>query len=138
MKLLNCYNANNGFVGLPLRSIEPQIKMTVEQGGSGSCDNRSGVLLQTNTSIPSHYDGNYDAESARMEAWMDENSEFVHDYFLRKAPRHVIDNWLLSHATPATNNSSVVVTTGENSSPTHSNSQPCSSRGGSGATTPVR
>lgn len=28
----------------------------------------------------------YDAECARTEAWLDENQEFVHDYFLRFVP----------------------------------------------------
>uniref|UniRef100_A0A1A9W0L3 Phosphodiesterase n=1 Tax=Glossina brevipalpis TaxID=37001 RepID=A0A1A9W0L3_9MUSC len=77
----------------------------------------------------------YDAEYARMEAWMDENQEFVQDYFIRKATRQVVDAWLVSHATTAGNDASCC-----NSSPTHThpNGQNCSSRGGSGATTPVR
>ncbi|KAI8439339.1 hypothetical protein MSG28_013163 [Choristoneura fumiferana] len=62
----------------------------------------------------------YDAECARTEAWLDENQEFVHDYFLRKATRQVVDAWLVSHATPPS---------AELASP---------SRAGSGATTPVR
>lgn len=48
----------------------------------------------------------------------------------RKATRQVIDAWLVSHATST--GSDVVC------SPTHANGQNCSSRGGSGATTPVR
>uniref|UniRef100_A0A182MGZ5 GAF domain-containing protein n=1 Tax=Anopheles culicifacies TaxID=139723 RepID=A0A182MGZ5_9DIPT len=74
----------------------------------------------------------YDAEFARMESWLDENPEFVQDYFIRKATRNMVDGWLVSHATP--------VTTAANSvdSPTHGSNQPSSSRGGSGATTPVR
>ncbi|XP_017783345.1 PREDICTED: dual 3',5'-cyclic-AMP and -GMP phosphodiesterase 11 isoform X3 [Nicrophorus vespilloides] len=68
----------------------------------------------------------YDPEYARMEAWLDEHPDFVQDYFLRKATRQVVDSWLVSHATPTS--SSV-----ELSSPTHNQS-----RGGSGATTPVR
>lgn len=113
----------------------------------------------------------YNAEHARMEAWMDENPEFMQDYIIRKATRQVVDAWLVNHATP---NSS---TTDLLSSPTAShylcsgsgaagpgngsglmgtatlgtpvngqsgsslmgpNANPCSSRGGSGATTPVR
>lgn len=50
-------------------------------------------------------------------------------HFYRKATRQVVDSWLVSHA-----NSSG----GELSSPIHGSTQPCSSRGGSGATTPVR
>nr|XP_040238527.2 dual 3',5'-cyclic-AMP and -GMP phosphodiesterase 11-like isoform X5 [Anopheles coluzzii] len=76
--------------------------------------------------------GGYDAEFARMESWLDENPEFMQDYFIRKATRNMVDGWLVSHATP--------VTTAANSvdSPTHGTNQPSSSRGGSGATTPVR
>ncbi|XP_017035386.1 dual 3',5'-cyclic-AMP and -GMP phosphodiesterase 11 isoform X2 [Drosophila kikkawai] len=74
----------------------------------------------------------YDPEHARMEAWLDENQEFVQDYFIRKATRQTVDAWLVSHATSAGND--VVSST----SPTHPNGQTSSSRGGSGATTPVR
>ncbi|XP_030383510.1 dual 3',5'-cyclic-AMP and -GMP phosphodiesterase 11 isoform X2 [Scaptodrosophila lebanonensis] len=75
----------------------------------------------------------YDPEHARMEAWLDENQEFVQDYFIRKATRQTVDAWLVSHATSAGND---VVSS---NSPTHAaNGQACSSRGGSGATTPVR
>ncbi|XP_053675303.1 dual 3',5'-cyclic-AMP and -GMP phosphodiesterase 11-like [Anopheles nili] len=76
--------------------------------------------------------GGYDAEFARMESWLDENPEFVQDYFIRKATRHMVDGWLVSHATPVTTAASSV------DSPTHGSNQPSSSRGGSGATTPVR
>ncbi|XP_068618144.1 dual 3',5'-cyclic-AMP and -GMP phosphodiesterase 11 isoform X4 [Battus philenor] len=64
----------------------------------------------------------YDAECARTEAWLDENQDFVHDYFLRKATRQVVDAWLVSHATPPS---------AELASPSRAGS-------GSGATTPVR
>ncbi|XP_077284097.1 dual 3',5'-cyclic-AMP and -GMP phosphodiesterase 11-like isoform X3 [Arctopsyche grandis] len=65
----------------------------------------------------------YDAECARTEAWLDEHQDFVHDYFLRKATRQVVDAWLVSHATPPCGDG-----------PPH----PSPSRGSSGATTPVR
>nr|CAD7573820.1 unnamed protein product [Timema californicum] len=78
----------------------------------------------------------YDPEYARMEAWLDEHQDFVQDYFLRKATRQVVDMWLVSHATPSCQ---------EVPSPCHPNfpSAPicttsAASRGGSGATTPVR
>lgn len=54
------------------------------------------------------------------------------DNLFRKATRQVVDAWLVSHATPAANSNTEI------SSPTHANTQSCSSRGGSGATTPVR
>ncbi|XP_055386324.1 dual 3',5'-cyclic-AMP and -GMP phosphodiesterase 11-like isoform X2 [Condylostylus longicornis] len=107
--------------------------MPSEQGGTGSgFDNigsRSSVPLQLQM-LPSSQQ-RYDAEYANMEAWMDENQEFVQDYFLRKATRQLVDAWLVSHATSAGND---VV-----GSPTQNNGQQnCSSRSGSGATTPVR
>ncbi|XP_032591613.1 dual 3',5'-cyclic-AMP and -GMP phosphodiesterase 11 isoform X1 [Drosophila grimshawi] len=79
-----------------------------------------------------HHSRPYDPEHARMEAWLDENQEFVQDYFIRKATRQTVDAWLVSHATSAGND---VISS---SSPTHPNGQTSSSRGGSGATTPVR
>ncbi|XP_063625843.1 dual 3',5'-cyclic-AMP and -GMP phosphodiesterase 11-like isoform X2 [Cydia splendana] len=96
--LMNCPLVRKCF-GLQLRSIEEPA------GGAGG-----GVPAATC----------YDAECARTEAWLDENQEFVHDYFLRKATRQVVDAWLVSHATPPS---------AELASP---------SRAGSGATTPVR
>ncbi|CAH0563713.1 unnamed protein product [Brassicogethes aeneus] len=69
----------------------------------------------------------YDPEYAKIEAWLDEHPDFVQDYFLRKATRQVVDSWLVSHATPTSSG-------GELASPTHNQA----SRGGSGATTPVR
>lgn len=86
----------------------------------------------------------YNAEHARMEAWMDENQEFMQDYIIRKATRQVVDAWLVNHATPSSSNNDLL------SSPTHHSgtsmngacgsgcANNCSSRGGSGATTPVR
>ncbi|XP_050320395.1 dual 3',5'-cyclic-AMP and -GMP phosphodiesterase 11 isoform X1 [Bactrocera neohumeralis] len=127
-----------------------------EQGGTGcvsfenanALNQRTGVPLQLQTTQNQYHhhqqpqqnphtmqhttQKGYDAEQARMEAWMDENQEFVQDYFIRKATRQVVDAWLVSHATTAGNDVSLT------GSPTHTNGQSCSSRGGSGATTPVR
>lgn len=76
----------------------------------------------------------YDAEFSRMESWLDENPEFMQDYFIRKATRNMVDGWMVSHATPVTTGC------GNNmDSPTHgAGAQASSSRAGSGATTPVR
>jgi dual 3',5'-cyclic-AMP and -GMP phosphodiesterase 11 len=94
-------------------------------------NNRSGVPLNTN-----HHGNHFDAEFMRMEAWLDENQEFAQNYFMRKATRNVVDSWLVAHATPAAlANSEMMMMV---SSPTHVNQQQCSSRSGSGATTPVR
>lgn len=76
------------FSGLHLRSIEePQNRMPAEQGGTVGLDNlgsRSGVPLPL-TLPPSHHapQNTYDVEYNRMESWLDENPEFVQDYFIR-------------------------------------------------------
>ncbi|XP_022823228.1 dual 3',5'-cyclic-AMP and -GMP phosphodiesterase 11 isoform X7 [Spodoptera litura] len=64
--LMNCPLVRKCF-GLQLRSIEEPA------GGAGG-----------GMPAPSCYD----AECARTEAWLDENQEFVHDYFLRKISAH--------------------------------------------------
>ncbi|XP_030759716.1 dual 3',5'-cyclic-AMP and -GMP phosphodiesterase 11 isoform X1 [Sitophilus oryzae] len=122
---------------LPLGSASPPVLwgarrksgLQLRSGGSGETGearmpvNDGFVRSSTGTN-------QYDPEYARMEAWLDEHPDFVQDYFLRKATRQVVDSWLVSHATPAS--SSV-----ELASPTHG-LPGGSSRGGSGATTPVR
>ena len=75
------------FAGLHLRSIEePHNRMPAEKGGTAGIDNvvsRTGVPLPL--SLPSCQTPSYeyDAEFSRMESWMDENPEFIQDYFLR-------------------------------------------------------
>lgn len=75
------------FAGLHLRSIEePHNRMPAEQGGTTGLDNtgsRTGVPLPL--SLPSNQQPSYelDAECSRMESWMDENPEFIQDYFIR-------------------------------------------------------
>ncbi|XP_014360109.2 dual 3',5'-cyclic-AMP and -GMP phosphodiesterase 11 isoform X3 [Papilio machaon] len=93
---------------LQLRSIEEP----AGAGSAGGAGAGSGVPVSAC----------YDAECARTEAWLDENQDFVHDYFLRKATRQVVDAWLVCHATPPS---------AELASPSRAGS-------GSGATTPVR
>lgn len=153
------------FAGLHLRSIEEPNKhrMPAEQGGTERCNDnigsRSVVLLPT---CQTSYE--YDAEYSRIESWLDENPEFVQDYFIRygsmshfyymiiiiaqmktcsykkqltffsflifrKATRQLVDSWLISHANSGNN---------ELPSPIHGTAPNNSSRGGSGATTPVR
>ena len=73
-------------------------------------------------------------EYDRMEKWLDEHPEFVHDYFARKARRSMVDGWLIAHALSHSG-----LSTGapgdalSTSSTTSSNSKPSS-----GANTPVR
>nr|XP_029715287.1 dual 3',5'-cyclic-AMP and -GMP phosphodiesterase 11-like isoform X3 [Aedes albopictus]XP_029715288.1 dual 3',5'-cyclic-AMP and -GMP phosphodiesterase 11-like isoform X3 [Aedes albopictus] len=102
--------------------------------GSGSGSSGSGTGGHGTMSGSSATNASYDAEYARMESWLDENPEFMQDYFIRKATRNMVDGWLVSHATPVTTAS------GSNmDSPTHgAGGQTSSSRAGSGATTPVR
>ncbi|XP_044758218.1 dual 3',5'-cyclic-AMP and -GMP phosphodiesterase 11 isoform X2 [Coccinella septempunctata] len=111
--------------GLHLRSSGDDCRMPAEGAGPTSETLRDRHQKYSQRLLESAGNG-YDPEFARMEAWLDEHPDFVQDYFLRKATRQVVDTWLLSHATPTP--SSV-----ELSSPTHNQS-----RGGSGATTPVR
>ncbi|KAF4521720.1 hypothetical protein B566_EDAN012168 [Ephemera danica] len=105
--------------------------MTAETAPSAVAAPQAGQGTDQTTTIackPPHY---YDQECAKVESWLDEHPDFMQDYFLRKATRQVVDTWLVSHATP----SSGLTTQTSADSPT----QPaCSSRGGSGATTPVR
>lgn len=83
-------------IGLHLRSIEePQNRMPAEQGGTANVDNivsRSVVPLQMpNCQTPYEYD----AEYCRMESWLDENPEFVQDYFIRYGGLYVYANYIL-------------------------------------------
>lgn len=118
--------------------------MPAEQGGTLGFDNnlgcKSSVPLPLQLPSSNHHQVSYDAEFARMESWLDENQEFVQDYFIRKATRHIVDTWLVSHAhaTPTAVSSHCNILNDVTNSPTHVNNQQCSSRGGSGATTPVR
>lgn len=107
----------------------------------------------------SHPSPIYNAEHARMEAWMDENQDFMQDYIIRKATRQVVDAWLVNHATPSSSSNDLLSSptthhagtttmvtmangaccgSGGGSSMMPPNANTCSSRGGSGATTPVR
>lgn len=100
----------------------------------GSSGNSGGTSGAGAMSVSAGTNASYDAEFARMESWLDENPEFMQDYFIRKATRNMVDGWLVSHATPVT------TAGGSNmDSPTHgAGGQTSSSRAGSGATTPVR
>ncbi|XP_063975881.1 dual 3',5'-cyclic-AMP and -GMP phosphodiesterase 11 isoform X3 [Diachasmimorpha longicaudata] len=108
---------------------------------SNSPSNRSG-----SSSGVSGSPGNctvYDAEYARMEAWLDEHPEFVNDYFLRKVTRQTVDEWLVTHATPTSSANSILdmsnqSNTGSMNSPGGRASGGSGNGGGSGATTPVR
>ncbi|XP_046649494.1 dual 3',5'-cyclic-AMP and -GMP phosphodiesterase 11-like isoform X3 [Daphnia pulicaria] len=42
-----------------------------------------------------------DPEWLRVESWLDEHPNFCLDYFLRKATRPMIDEWLVSHSLPS-------------------------------------
>lgn len=41
---------------------------------------------------------NASLESLIVESWLDDHPKFVHDYFMRKASRHLIDDWLVARA----------------------------------------
>lgn len=67
-------------------------------GGGGEPPDPSEVRGGAPLHTPPQY--NYDPECARVEAWLDDHQDFVYDYFIRKASRHMVDSWLLSHALP--------------------------------------
>lgn len=84
---LKANNHSISYLGLHLRSFEEpltNIRMPVEQGGTAGHEHylgsRSSVPLPLH--LPPHQNP-YGAEYAKMEAWMDENPEFVQDYFIR-------------------------------------------------------
>jgi dual 3',5'-cyclic-AMP and -GMP phosphodiesterase 11 len=108
-----------------------------EGAGSLSLDNNRSSSVTLPLQINSNHHQNnhhYDPDFARMEAWLDEHQDFAQNYFMRKATRNVVDSWLVSHATPGSLPNDMM----SMMSPTHVNQQQCSSRSGSGATTPVR
>jgi dual 3',5'-cyclic-AMP and -GMP phosphodiesterase 11 len=125
-----------------LRSIEePQNRMPAVEGTTLGLENNNirsgGHHSHTNSNNSNHHQNHYDAEYARMESWLDEHQEFAQEYFIRKATRNVVDAWLVAHAAPSALAGSDMMMMLV-SSPTHVNQQQCSSRSGSGATTPVR
>ncbi|XP_018570600.1 dual 3',5'-cyclic-AMP and -GMP phosphodiesterase 11 isoform X2 [Anoplophora glabripennis] len=117
------FNNSKHKKSLHLRSCGDEGRMPADGGTPGSESSHRLPRHNNHSVIGGH---SYDPEYSKMEAWLDEHPDFVQDYFLRKAPRQVVDSWLVSHTTPTS--SSV-----ELASPTHNQS-----RAGSGATTPVR
>ena len=69
----------------------------------------------------------------KMEQWLDDHQDFVHDYFSRKATKSMVDGWLIAHAVRQSNNNGDGILGGMESGSTGSNS-----RASSGANTPVR
>lgn len=66
------------------------------------------------------------SEFLQVEHWMDDHPDFVHDYFVRKAKRNMVDAWLLNHAFSQSPGNS------------QSQSQSDTSASNSGNNTPVR
>lgn len=69
--------------GLHFRSIEESNKnrMPAEQGGTERIDNIGSRSVVSLPSCQTAYE--YDPEFSRIESWLDENPEFVQDYFTR-------------------------------------------------------
>ena len=65
-------------------------------------------------------------EFHQVEHWLDDHPDFVHDYFVRKAKRNMVDAWLLNHAF------------GQSPAASQSQSQSDTSGSNSGNNTPVR
>ncbi|XP_050298984.1 dual 3',5'-cyclic-AMP and -GMP phosphodiesterase 11 isoform X4 [Anthonomus grandis grandis] len=140
LDIFNATDPETSRMSLPLGSASPPVlwgsrRKTGLQLRSSSCTEGTDARMPVSDGLARNQltgtsTNQYDPEYSRMEAWLDEHPDFVQDYFLRKATRQVVDSWLLSHATPASSSA-------ELSSPTHGIPSG-SSRGGSGATTPVR
>ncbi|GIY26707.1 dual 3',5'-cyclic-AMP and -GMP phosphodiesterase 11 [Caerostris darwini] len=48
-----------------------------------------------------HYDLLTETQTIeKVESWLDEHPQFVHDYFVRKATRQMVDSWLHFHSDP--------------------------------------
>ncbi|PVD37899.1 hypothetical protein C0Q70_00501 [Pomacea canaliculata] len=113
------------------RSTYPQTKMS--SPGCMGLGSGPGGLTMSPTTEPS---GDFEVreEYDRVERWLDEHPEFVHDYFARKARRSMVDGWLIAHALSHSGlGAGVAGDTLSTSSNTSSNSKPSS-----GANTPVR
>ncbi|KAF2366187.1 GAF domain [Trinorchestia longiramus] len=79
-----------------------------------------------------------DPEYKKVEAWLDDHEDFAQDYFIRKASRHMVDSWLVSHALPQ--HLAQALSSSSSSAPLSSceGAAAQSSKASSGATTPVR
>ncbi|XP_025423158.1 dual 3',5'-cyclic-AMP and -GMP phosphodiesterase 11-like isoform X3 [Sipha flava] len=82
--------------GLPSRGSggEDQSRMTPDISGTFRIPTLSSPGPQSSSAKSQQYDPEY----AKIEAWLDEHSEFTSDYFIRKATRNIVDAWLVSHA----------------------------------------
>ncbi|XP_036356755.1 dual 3',5'-cyclic-AMP and -GMP phosphodiesterase 11 isoform X1 [Octopus sinensis] len=76
--------------------------------------------------LPSQNDGNISEkeEYERMERWLDAHPQFCHNYFVRKAQRQTVDEWLFQQS--------------ESSWSAGQSENPTGSRSNSGSNTPVR
>ena len=103
----------------------------------------AGLSPTAEMSLEKDVDPELREEYDRMERWLDEHPDFVHDYLARKARSSLVDGWVLAHTLPhsglpvagqgpgsATGVPGDALST---SSTTSSNSKPSS-----GANTPVR
>ena len=74
-------------------------------------------------------------EYNKMEQWLDDHPDFVHEYFARKASRSMVDGWLIAHALTqsSTGTPKALHSQSDTGASSGSNSKPSS-----GANTPVR
>ncbi|XP_044007181.1 dual 3',5'-cyclic-AMP and -GMP phosphodiesterase 11-like isoform X1 [Aphidius gifuensis] len=127
---------NKPHVNLSNRSTLSSSSSASSSSSSSSSSLSSGVGSTVTTSAV------YKLEYAQMEAWLDEHPDFVTDYFLRKATRHIVDQWLLRYSTPTTSspNNCGQDTIGQNNCnyDVGNSGNNNNNNSGSGATTPVR
>ena len=83
------------------------------------------------------FPGDHVGEYRRMEKWLDDHTDFVHDYFARKASRSMVDGWLIAHAI-SQGTSSPSSGLGMLHTDSGSSAGSSTSKHSSGANTPVR
>ena len=80
------------------RSSKLEPLSTTNKAGGGK-RRKSGIMAKGTSPSDLEIDFHPDlVEYRRMEKWLDEHPDFVHDYFARKASRSMVDGWLISHA----------------------------------------
>lgn len=83
------------------RLITPTRRSCSEANEGGANQGASSKM----SSVPQMAPVAPDFETLMVESWLDDHPSFVRDYFLRKASRQVVDEWLIGHATKVSSSS---------------------------------
>ena len=87
----NCNNSNRQLHNIGMRGMLASKNCNLPHHSQGYAQGNDTPTTQTNKSDTS-------PEALVVESWLDDHPEFAHDYFVRKANRQLIDDWLSSHA----------------------------------------